>query len=207
MTAPAVTTEAKPAKAKRPRSEAQQVAFKAAAEKLKAKRVAEREEKERRKASDELQKVEQKAEALKVKAAAPVPPAAAIATPNGSVDGIRKHVTALQALGKRCYFVTNNSTKTRAEYVKILASVAGIATQESCMLTSAYAAAVCLQQRGINKKVYVVGGDSLAAELQSVAGVQCLGPEDWGKVFSFGVSKPEDLDPDVQAVVIGFDPK
>ena len=90
-----MTTEAKPAKAKRPRSEAQQVAFKAAVEKLKAKRVAEREEKERRKASEELQKVEQKAEALKVKAAAPVPPPAAA---SDSVDDIRKQVTALQAL-------------------------------------------------------------------------------------------------------------
>lgn len=121
------------------------------------------------------------------------------------VPGVGETVAALEAMGKRVFFVTNNSTKTRDEYVKVLGGVAGIAARKESVLSSAYAAAVYCKNSGINKKAYVIGGKGLIQELTDVAGVECLGYDDFAKEFHFGVSKPSDLDPEVQAVVIGFD--
>lgn len=115
-------------------------------------------------------------------------------------------IAALEAAGKRCYYVTNNSTKSRAAYVDVLRDVAGIAARRDAILSSAYAAAVYCRDAGITKKVYAIGGAGLVEELREVAGVECVGAADAGRTFSFGVSSPSDLDPDVQAVVIGFDP-
>ena len=58
-------------KEKKPRSEAQQASFKAAVEKLKAKRQQDRDDKVKSKAEKELKKVEAKANELKALAAAP----------------------------------------------------------------------------------------------------------------------------------------
>jgi len=122
------------------------------------------------------------------------------------VPGVGATVAALEAAGKRCFFVTNNSTKTRDEYVALLASVAGVRTTRAAVLSSAYAAAVWCRDAGLKKKVYCIGGAGLAAELAEVAGVTCIGAEDAGRAFAFGAARPADLDPDVEAVVIGFDP-
>lgn len=69
----------KPKREKKPRSEAQMASFKAAVEKLRAKRDAERSEKAQRKAEEVALKAEAKAAELKAKvpAAAPAPPAPA----------------------------------------------------------------------------------------------------------------------------------
>lgn len=125
---------------------------------------------------------------------------------NDGVEGVADTVAAIKASGKRIYFVTNNSTKGRPEYVSKLKKAAGIEAEASDIISSAFAAATYVKQQGF-KKVYVIGGPGLVEELQTVAGVDCLGPEDWGKEFEFGTMKPEHLDPDVQAVVIGFDGK
>jgi phosphoglycolate/pyridoxal phosphate phosphatase family enzyme len=123
------------------------------------------------------------------------------------VDGVSHTVDMLRAAGKRVYFVTNNSTKSRADYVKKLEATASIHAAPDAIISSAYAAAVYCKAHGITKKVYVVGESGLVEELRSVAGLEVLGPEDWGKAFEFGTFHPEQLDPDVQAVVAGFDGK
>jgi len=117
------------------------------------------------------------------------------------INGVGAVISSLQALGKRCYFVTNNSTKSRSTYVEMLDRVSGIKTAKDFMLTSAYAAGVYLRESGITKKVYVVGDSGLCAELREVAGVECLGFEDAGKSFSFGKVTKDELDKEVEAVV------
>ena len=117
------------------------------------------------------------------------------------IAGVGAAVSRLQALGKRCFFVTNNSTKARASYVEILSRVAGITTGKEGVLSSAFAAAEYLRAAGITKKVYVIGEAGLVKELTEVAGVECLGMEDAGKGFAFGSVSPAELDKDVQAVV------
>jgi hypothetical protein len=106
----------------------------------------------------------------------------------------------VDADGKRVLFVTNNSTKSRAEYVAKLRDTCGIAAEASEVLSSAYAAALWCRGAGLTKKVYVVGQAGLAAELRAV-GLEVLGMEDFEPPFAFGASRPEELDGEVQAVV------
>lgn len=114
-------------------------------------------------------------------------------------------IDALRAAGKRVFFVTNNSTKPRAKYVDVLAR-SGITATPDAVLSSAFAAGVWLKSRGLTKRVYLIGEPGLAQELRDVAGVDVEGPDDWGKVFTLGGAEgPLPLDPDVQAVVVGFD--
>jgi len=130
---------------------------------------------------------------------------------NNGIEGVSKTVDALRARGKRVRFVTNNSTKSRKEYVSKLFETAGITCGPEEIISSAYAAAEYCRREGLNKKLYVIGGAGLVQEIQDASpDVEILGPEDWGKDFSFGTLDPKNkdhLDPDVQAVVIGFDSK
>jgi len=61
-------------------------------------------------------------------------------------------------------FLTNNSTRTRADYVKKLARF-GINTTEDEIITSAYAAALYIKQNYKKPNVFVVGEDGLKSEL------------------------------------------
>ena len=119
------------------------------------------------------------------------------------VPGVADTVAALKAAGKRVFFVSNNSTKSRASYVAKLAAVAGIAAREEEVVSSAYAAAAWCAARGI-RKVYAVGMEGLVSELRA-AGMEVVGPEDSGKTFGFGALTRADLDPSIGAVVAGFD--
>lgn len=120
------------------------------------------------------------------------------------VPGVGASLAALRAAGKRVFFVTNNSTKSRAEYVAKLRATCGIDAREDEVLSSAYAAALYCRGAGLTKKVYVLGQAGLVAELEAV-GLTVLGPDDFDKPFAFGACNPAHLDPDVQAVVAGFD--
>ena len=123
------------------------------------------------------------------------------------VPGVAHTVAALRARGKRVLFVTNNSTKSRRDYVAKLRSAAGIECAAEDIISSAFAAAEYCRREGVSKKAYVLGGSGLIDELRlAVPGLEVLGPDDFAKEFAFGRLKPsEHLDPDVQAVVIGFD--
>jgi phosphoglycolate/pyridoxal phosphate phosphatase family enzyme len=111
-------------------------------------------------------------------------------------------IEALQRAGKRCFFVTNNSTKTRSKYVEVLAK-SGIVAPASSVLSSAFAAGEWLRLRQY-RRVYLIGEQGLADELHDVAGVSCEGLDDWAIPFSLG-TEPPPLDPAVDAVVCGFD--
>lgn len=117
------------------------------------------------------------------------------------IEGVGAVIQHLERLGKRCYFVTNNSTKARSSYVEILQRVVGIEAGKDRILSSAFAAGEYLRASGITGKVYVIGEAGLVKELTEVAGVECLGMEDAGKTFSFGKASTDELDKDVKAVV------
>ena len=123
------------------------------------------------------------------------------ATPIPRVD---RAIAALRKRGKAVFFCTNNSTKPRAKHVEVLARF-GIPAPPESILSSAFATGVWLRSRGV-KRVYLIGEPGLAQELRDVAGVECEGPEDWGRAFALGgESGPPPLDPSVGAVVVGFD--
>ncbi|KAF9987208.1 hypothetical protein BGZ75_000926 [Mortierella antarctica] len=109
--------------------------------------------------------------------------------------------------GKKLVFVTNNSTLSRANYVKKFERL-GIQASEKDIFSSAFATAVYL--RNIlnfpeDKRVYVIGESGIVDELKEV-GINSTGASEDNGVFmthaDFGnISK----DPSIGAVVCGFD--
>ena len=105
-------------------------------------------------------------------------------------------VMRLQSAGRRVYFLTNNSGKTRADYCEKLKRVNGLDVPESAVFTSAYATALYLKARGAEgRSVFVIGEPGLAAELREAGGL-------------VPVIDPEGADhTDIDYVVVGIDRK
>lgn len=117
------------------------------------------------------------------------------------------------ALGKRTVFVTNNSTKSRQEYLKKLAGLQ-IPCELEDVFGSSYSAAVYISRilklpPGKNK-VFAIGEAGIEAEL-TAEGIPCIGGPD--EKFRRDIT-PEDfagladgtlLDPEVGVVLCGLD--
>ena len=123
----------------------------------------------------------------------------------GSPDMIRR----FRDLGKRVFYVTNNSTKTRREY-KAKVDKLGFGGDLDEIVGTAYLAAAYLEQVNFDKSklVYVVGSTGITQELDEV-GIKYLpiGPDTVSESLSLETIKfqPLPLDPRVAAVVVGFD--
>ena len=119
------------------------------------------------------------------------------------IPGAAESVAYLRAAGKRVLFVTNNSTKSRVDYVDKLSAMCGIPASAGDILSSAFAAATYARTAGL-QRAYVIGQAGLHEEMQA-AGLTTLGAADFDKPFAFGTLRPSDLDPAVDCVVVGFD--
>jgi phosphoglycolate/pyridoxal phosphate phosphatase family enzyme len=74
----------------------------------------------------------------------------------------------LMADGHALYYLTNNSTRARADYARKLTGL-GIPTSPENVMTSAYATALYLEARGAaGRSVFVVGEHGLAEEMAAV---------------------------------------
>lgn len=65
-------------------------------------------------------------------------------------------MNTFRKLGKRVFYVTNNSSKTRAEFLEKCKELNFNATEEEILCTS-YLAAQYLKNLSFDKKVYVIG--------------------------------------------------
>jgi phosphoglycolate phosphatase len=122
------------------------------------------------------------------------------------LEGVPETLAALRALGKKLVFVTNNSTKSRAGYMKKFTGL-GLDVRAEEIYSSSYAAAAYLKAKNFpkDKKVYVVGEVGIMEELE-LAGINRFGgPEDTGKKIELRPGMRLDQDPDVGAVVVGLD--
>ena len=123
---------------------------------------------------------------------------------SGAVVGAPQAINKLRSRGKRVFFATNNSTKTRHEFLQKLTKLGYEANLDELFPTS-YSTAVYLKSIGFDRKVFIVGHSGIAEELADV-GIESSGvgsdftPRHWTP----GMAEV-DLDPDVGAVVIGFD--
>jgi 4-nitrophenyl phosphatase len=89
------------------------------------------------------------------------------------IPGAASTITALQHT-TRVYYLTNNSSRSRAYYQDKLARF-GIETDRRFIFTSAYATALYLRSKGgAGKNVFVVGEHGLAEELEAVGMVPVL---------------------------------
>uniref|UniRef100_A0A182QX57 4-nitrophenylphosphatase n=1 Tax=Anopheles farauti TaxID=69004 RepID=A0A182QX57_9DIPT len=123
---------------------------------------------------------------------------------NNPLPGAPEVINRFIANGKKLFFVTNNSTKTRPEFVEKAVKLGFNVTIDN-IISTAYLAAQYLKNIGFTKTVYVIGSTGITKELDAV-GIQHIGigPD------NINGSLPDTVtnfvpDPDVGAVIVGFD--
>lgn len=124
---------------------------------------------------------------------------------NNTLPGATEVMNGFKADNKKVFFVTNNSTKSIAQFSEKFLSLGFNATSNEVVSTSFLAAKYLKDTLDPSKKVYVIGSPAIAFELDAL------------KVKNFGVgpdylqtSVPTfvenvKLEPDVGAVLVGFD--
>lgn len=123
------------------------------------------------------------------------------------IDRVSETLEYLRSQGKRVFFVTNNSTKSRAGYLKKFTSL-GLDAQAEEIFSSSFAAAAYLEQtnfKATGKKVYVIGEVGIPQELDLIGVPYIGGPDDSGKQPDMGPGGRLEHDHDVGAVIVGFD--
>ncbi|OXU30853.1 hypothetical protein TSAR_012657 [Trichomalopsis sarcophagae] len=111
-------------------------------------------------------------------------------------------MNTFQELGKRVFYVTNNSTKTREEFAEKCKLLNFKASEENILCTS-HLAANYLKNISFNRKVYVIGKSGITKELEKVGIAHCgTGPDPMGDDLTTLLIEK---DPDVGAVIVGYD--
>jgi len=123
------------------------------------------------------------------------------------IDGIPNVLDKLREAGKTLFFVTNNSTKSRAGYKSKFTSL-GLDVKPEEIFSSSFAAAAYLEQtkfKETGKRVYVIGEKGIGEELDLI-GVDWFGAEsDKDSVAPLQPGGKVEHDKDVGAVIVGFD--
>ena len=104
------------------------------------------------------------------------------------IPGVPDVLDKLRADGKKLFFVTNNSTKSRAGYQSKFTSL-GLNVQPEEIFSSSFAAAAYLEQtkfKDTGKKVYIIGERGISEELDLVGVPWLGGEEDAGKQPDMG---------------------
>ncbi|XP_063790614.1 glycerol-3-phosphate phosphatase [Pseudophryne corroboree] len=121
-----------------------------------------------------------------------------------AVPGAAELVTGLKKSGKRVFYLTNNSTKTRHMYAEKLGRL-GFGAEPGEVFGTAYCTAIYLRDMArLQGKVYLIGGGALSQEL-TAAGIPHLGSGPDPVTGSFRDWAAVQRDPEVRAVVVGFD--
>ncbi|CAK0850597.1 unnamed protein product, partial [Prorocentrum cordatum] len=97
---------------------------------------------------------------------------------DSAIPGAAATLDKLRAAGKKCFFVTNNSTKSRQGYKKKFDGL-GLPAAADEIFSSSFAAAAYMEQtnfKATGKKVYVIGETGISEELDLI-GVPWLGAE------------------------------
>ncbi|KAF4108474.1 pyridoxal phosphate phosphatase [Onychostoma macrolepis] len=119
-----------------------------------------------------------------------------------AVTGAPEVVSLLKQRGKRVFFVTNNCTRPRENYVQKFSRLGFADVAEEEIFSSAYCSAAYLRDVArLRGKVYVIGCGGVMKELRD-AGVPVAEEEDAEPGASIYTCP---LDPDVKAVLVGYD--
>jgi phosphoglycolate phosphatase len=125
---------------------------------------------------------------------------------NTPIPGVVPVVEKLKQMDKKFFYITNNSTKSREDFVQ-KCNAMGYPAVEHDIVGSAFVTAQYLKsQYKYSGKAYVVGHQGLAMELEA-AGIKSIGV---GPDVLNEASFSKDLeqfkpDPDVRCVVVGID--
>ena len=126
---------------------------------------------------------------------------------NSVIPGACDIVSRLKELHKRVFFFTNNSSKSRTEYVKKFQRLGFEGVELDDIYSSSSAVAMYLSQLKLaerGKTVHVIGSSGLYDELDAVGipFIQSSSHDSRSTDSMIDVS----VDPNVEAVVVGFDP-
>lgn len=94
----------------------------------------------------------------------------------------------IRDIGGKAYFITNNSTRSSADYAKKFRDVFGLETSEDLFITSGYMTIRFLTRNYPNRKIFVLGTASFIAELRK-----------WGLLVT------EKWEEDIACVVAAYD--
>lgn len=124
------------------------------------------------------------------------------------IEGVPAILDKLKAAGKKIFFVTNNSTKSRKGYLGKFKGLGLEDVQPEEIFSSSFAAAAYLEQtkfKETGKKVYIIGEVGIQEELDLIDVPWIGGGQDAGKKIELksGFALPHDED--VGAVIVGFD--
>lgn len=120
------------------------------------------------------------------------------------VAGALEQVARLQAAGKRCVFVTNNSTRSRATIAAGL-TAAGVPAQDEDVVSSASAAAAHLAAVLPGCTAFVIGEAGLQEEL-ALSGITCVSlPDSHSPRLPEAEFRALFQQPPLAAVVCGLD--
>ncbi|XP_035616953.1 glycerol-3-phosphate phosphatase-like [Oncorhynchus keta] len=121
-----------------------------------------------------------------------------------AIPGTPDIINLLKKNGKKVFFVTNNNTKARKMYADKLA-LNGFNVTEDDVFGTAYCSAMYLKKVSkLHGKVYLIGSNAMRQELEKVEIQQTVvGPDPISGVQMDWANVP--LDPEVKAVVVGFD--
>ncbi|KAL8597587.1 hypothetical protein ACOMHN_001518 [Nucella lapillus] len=121
----------------------------------------------------------------------------------GVIPGSLETLKKLTEKGKKVFYVTNNSNKTRAQYLEKCKQFGFPATVDNIVCT-AYIAAQYLHSHQFKGKVYLVGNPAIAAELDAM-GIKHSGAGPDPVVGTVTEWIDMDFDPEVNCVLVGFD--
>ena len=123
-----------------------------------------------------------------------------------AIKGAVAMIDKLKQANKNVFFVSNNSTKTRKEYLKKFEKLK-FNVKEKEVFGTAYTSALYLKKNlSKNGKVYLVGNEAMQKELENV-GIECFGVGPDTQVTSQSIPDILNipLDPSVEAVLVGMD--
>jgi len=123
------------------------------------------------------------------------------------IERVPEVLDYLRSKGKRLFFVTNNSTKSRKGYLGKFTGL-GLPVEAEEIFSSSFAAAAYLEEinfKATGKKVYVIGEIGIQEELDLIGVPYIGGPEDKDKQPNMQSGGMVEHDHDVGAVIVGFD--
>uniref|UniRef100_H3AI09 Pyridoxal phosphatase n=1 Tax=Latimeria chalumnae TaxID=7897 RepID=H3AI09_LATCH len=126
-----------------------------------------------------------------------------------SLPGATELVAVLVGRGKQVFFVSNNCTRSRQQYLLKFGRLGFRGVRSEQIYSSAYCSAVYLKEVArLRGKVFVIGGEGVISELMEAGVPFVTGEEEEGLP---GVGEPpeegEQEDPEVKAVLVGYDEK
>jgi phosphoglycolate/pyridoxal phosphate phosphatase family enzyme len=125
---------------------------------------------------------------------------------NSLIEGADSVIELLKKLGKKVFFVTNNSSKSRVGNQKKIQSF-GISCEKDEVYSSSFGVAHYLHKIGFDKKAYVIGDEGIVEEFNEFNIKYLHSRHHEVIVKSIQELQPylNDIDLDVRAVVVGID--